>query len=203
MPSMTPCCGTSIGVIITDAAGRLLMIERGWYPVGIAPVAGHIADAHTDATSALVAEVSEEVGLTVASYRIGAEDFWLPNLCASPPAPIPGHRWVLGMATVTGELAPDPTETKGARYYVPGEAEALVERTLSLGRDEITDAQFAAEPGMEPVWIELLHRAGLRDSSEAERAVARRLYTTPPTCYWDAVREVEVPAEQAAEVLNA
>ena len=42
---MTTCCGTSVGVLITDSDGRLLMIERGWWPRGIAPVAGHVYDA--------------------------------------------------------------------------------------------------------------------------------------------------------------
>ncbi|PSK96039.1 NUDIX domain-containing protein [Murinocardiopsis flavida] len=203
MPSMTPCCGTSVGVIVTDAAGRLLMIERGWYPVGIAPVAGHIADAHTDAAAAVVAEVSEEVGLTVTAHTVVADGFWLPNLCASPPSAIPGHRWTLVTAAVTGELAPDPVETKGARWYTPGQVEVLAGRTLALARGDISDADYAFEPGLEPVWLELLHRAKVRSALSGELTAARRLYTTPPECYWDADRGVEVPAEQAAATLNA
>src|SRR5690625_4332025 len=99
------CCGTSVGVIATDAADRTLMITRGWYPVGIAPVAGHVADAHTDPAAALVAEVREETGLEVTGHRMLAEDLWLPNLCASPPTEIPGHRWSVATADVTGTLA--------------------------------------------------------------------------------------------------
>ena len=53
---MSRCCGTSVGVIVTDTADRMLMIERGWHPIGIAPVAGHIAEAPDDPPAAPPAE---------------------------------------------------------------------------------------------------------------------------------------------------
>jgi 8-oxo-dGTP pyrophosphatase MutT (NUDIX family) len=196
MPS-SRCCGTSVGVLIRDGAGRLLMITRGWHPVGVAPVAGHVADAHDDAAGAVVAEVSEEVGLSVTSHRIVWEG-WLPNLCASPPAfPVPGHRWSVAVATVSGELSPDPVETRGASWYDDGQVEELAARTLRWGRGWVTDIEAQAVPPLEPVWVELLHRTGVREATELEREVARRLYTTPPRTYWLDGRAV--PASEVAQ----
>ncbi|NYI99290.1 8-oxo-dGTP pyrophosphatase MutT (NUDIX family) [Streptomonospora nanhaiensis] len=186
------CCGTSIGVLIIDLQGRLLMIERGWYPIGIAPVAGHIADAHTSPEEALLAEVREEVGLTVTSHAM-VWSGWLPNLCAGRPAALPGHRWVVGRAAVTGELAPDPTETRGAAWYTRQAVGALAARTLDYARGGLTDAEFAARPGLEPVWLELLHvtRRLPLTLSPHELALVRRLYTTPPERYWAGGRLVD------------
>lgn len=178
------CCGTSVGVIIADGADRLLMIERGWYPTGIAPVAGHVADAHATTTDALVAEVHEEVGLTVTSHHVLWQG-WLPNLCQSPPAqPIPGHHWTLVEATATGTLAPAADETRGAAWYTQAEVRALAERTLAYARGQVSEAAWETRPGLEPVWLELLTTAGLLGLDDEELALARRLYTTPPTDYW-------------------
>lgn len=201
LPALQRCCGTSVGAIITDGADRLLMVTRGWYPTGIAPVAGHVLDAHTDAAAALAAEVAEEVGLTVTGHRVLWQG-WLPNLCASPPAqPIPGHHWVLATATATGTLRPAAGETRGAAWYTPEQVRALAARTLAYARGQITAAEWEISPGLEPVWCHLLTTAGLLDLTGAEVALARRLYTTPPDAYW--VTDRLVPATTVAETLAA
>ncbi len=194
---MSRCCGTSVGVIVEGTGGRLLMITRGWYPTGIAPVAGHIADAHTDSAAALVAEVREETGLEVTSHTEVWRG-WLPNLCASPPAAIPGHHWVLATATATGELAPAPEETRGAAWYTPAEVRELADRTLAHAYGHVTDADFAGAPGLEPVWLEHLTTTGRLVVTEQDRALLRRLYTTPPQEYWLGEDEGLVPAAQLA-----
>ncbi|NYI95914.1 ADP-ribose pyrophosphatase YjhB (NUDIX family) [Streptomonospora nanhaiensis] len=191
------CCGTSVGVIVTDKADNLLMITRGWFPVGVAPVAGHIADEHTDPMAALVAEVREETGLDAISRREVWRG-WLPNVCASPPASIPGHHWVLAVAGVSGALAPDPVETRGAAWYTPAQVCELASRTLAYARGEISDQEFEESPGLEPVWLELLHAAGRLEVTQTGRALARRLYTTPPQEYWLGEDEGLVPAAQLA-----
>lgn len=192
------CCGTSVGVIIADPAENVLMITRGWFPVGVAPVAGHVADAHTDAAAAAVAETQEETGLTLTAQRTLWRG-WLPNLCASPPAaPVPGHHWTLVAATAVGDLTPDPTETRGAAWYAPAEVSALAQRTLAHAYGEVGAEEFAAAPGLEPVWVEHLATAGRLEISESDRAMVRRLYTTPPDTYWTGERLVGA-AELAAE----
>lgn len=181
---MKRCCGTSVGVIITDEHQRLLMVERGWFPHGIAPVAGHVYDEHTDVVDALSAEVEEEVGLKVtSSERVGRGH--IPNLCASlPHEPRPGHYWWLYRATATGTLRPAPGETRGAAWYTPEQVRALADRTLAHARGEITEDEFRADPGLEAVWIRLLHQAGMLEVSHEDLALARTLYSTAPSAYW-------------------
>ena len=193
------CCGTSVGAIVRDEEGALLMVERGWYPTGIAPVAGHVLDAHTDAAAALAAEVAEEVGLTVTSHRVLWQG-WLPNLCASPPAlPLPGHHWTVATATATGTLRPAAGETRGAAWYTPEQVRALAARTLAYARGQVSEAEWEARPGLEPVWCHLLTTAGLLSLTGAEVAHVRRLYTTPPDAYW--VTDRLVPATTVADTL--
>ncbi|HLU96331.1 MAG TPA: NUDIX hydrolase [Thermobifida alba] len=136
MPSLTPCCGASVGAI-PRRGDDILLLTRAWYPDGVAPPAGH--DDHDG--DSLAAEVAEETGLTVTWRRPLAERLWLPGLCASPPAiPLPGHWWRLEEIGVTGDLAPDPIETRGARWYSPREIEDLVQVTMALATGTITDA---------------------------------------------------------------
>jgi NUDIX domain. len=202
LPVLPRCCGTSVGVIITAPDGRLLMITRGWYPTGIAPVAGHVADAHTDAVSALSAEVSEEVGLTVTGEPTLLWAGWLPNLCQSLPAtPVPGHHWWLYRATATGTLRPAAGETRGAAWYTQAEVAQLAARTLDYARGKISEAEWKISPGLEPVWCHLLTTAGLLDLTGAEVAHVRRLYTTPPTEYW--ITDRLVPATTVVETLTS
>ena len=201
MRPIDPCCGASVGALITRSDGALLMIERGWYPVGMAPPGGH--DDHNGGTAAsIAAEVTEEVGLTATSHEVLADGLWLPNLCQSPPAAVPGHWWTVARVEATGALAPDPVETKGARWVGPGELEELVEVTVALAVDELTEFEFADDPGLEPIWIELLHAAGVRTATARERRLARRLYTTPPTHYWHDAEQCEVPVEEYAAYID-
>lgn len=177
------CCGSSVGGLITDAAGRLLMIERGWWPIGTAPVAGHVHDAHADPAAALRAEVAEEVGLEVTSHAL----IWqgrLPNLCASLPAePEPGHDWWLYRATATGQLAPAEGETRGAAWYTPREVARAADATIAHARAERPAAELG-HTALEAVWVELLHRAGTLQVSVDDRAAVEWLYITPPEHYW-------------------
>ncbi|RKR98972.1 ADP-ribose pyrophosphatase YjhB (NUDIX family) [Nocardiopsis sp. Huas11] len=178
------CCGTSVGVIITDQADRMLMVTRGWWPKGTAPVAGHVRDAHESVAEALVAEVQEEVGLAV----VGSSLVWeghLPNLCASlPHQPLAGHYWHLGVAEAEGEVVAAPGETKGARFYGRDEVDALAEVTLAHYR---SGGQAADQPdeSIEAVWLRLLHEAGrLPGLTAGDLAVAEAAYTTAPGAYW-------------------
>ncbi|MEU3017179.1 NUDIX domain-containing protein [Nocardiopsis sp. NPDC007018] len=184
MTTKKRCCGTSVGVIITDEADRLLMVTRGWWPKGTAPVAGHVKDAHTDVAGALVEEVQEEVGLTVTGSGLVWEG-QLPNLCASlPHQPVAGHYWHLAVATAEGEVTPAPGETKGARFYARTEVDALAEATLAHYR---TGGETATQPddSLEAVWLRLLHEAGrLSWVSEDDLALAEKAYSTAPGEYW-------------------
>jgi len=178
------CCGTSVGVIIEDQGGALLMVTRGWWPKGTAPVAGHVKDAHVDVAAALVAEVQEEVGLAVTGSRLLWEGH-LPNLCASlPAAPVAGHYWHVAVATAEGKVVAAPGETKGSAWYSRREVRALAETTLAHYRSGGTPAT-QPDASLEAVWLRLLWEAGrLPWLTGDDLAVAEKAYTTVPGEYW-------------------
>lgn len=177
------CSGDSVGILITDSADRLLMVTRGWWPRGTAPVAGHVRDSHTSVAAALVAEVEEEVGLTVTGSCLLWEGH-LPNLCESLPHQRPGHVWTLARATATGTVRPAPGETKGAAFYSRREVAALAAATLAHYRAGGTPAT-QPDASLEAVWLRLLHEAAyLPGLSAADLALAETAYSTPPGEYW-------------------
>lgn len=180
---MTRCCGTSVGILIANE-DRLLMIERGWWPVGIAPVAGHVRDAHETVADALHAEVAEEVGLTVVGAPTLLWEGHRPNLCQSLPATPPGHYWWLYRATATGTLTPAAGETRGAAWYTPTQVQDLANRTIAHAHGHITADEFATRPGLEAVWVAHLAQLGLITADAADLAAVAQLYTTPPPEYW-------------------
>lgn len=181
---MTRCCGTSVGVIIQNHRDEYLMITRGWWPRGTAPVAGHIKDAHSNAADAAVAEAAEEVGLTIYASR----EIWsghLTNLCASPPAvPVAGHHWSLRRATIwAGTVTPAPGETRGAAWYSHQALRAMAERTLAHYRAGGTpDTQ--PHDSLEAVWLRLLVEAGEMCFDDLVLAEVEQAYSTAPAEYW-------------------
>lgn len=182
---MTRCCGTSVGILVVDQQDRLLMIERGWWPVGIAPVAGHVRDAHDTVAEALHTEVAEEVGLTVTGTPTLLWEGHRPNLCQSLPAtPVPGHHWWLYRATATGTLTPAAGETRGAAWYRLDQVQELADRTIAHAHGAVTADEFEARPGLEAVWVAHLAQLGMIAVSDADLAAVETLYTTPPPEYW-------------------
>ncbi len=154
------CDNASVGVLIADQAGRLLMFERVRPPLGTAPPAGHVDD-HGGYESAAAAEVAEEVGLTVVSLDLVAEG-WRGNRCRREAGPFGvGHYWRVYAATVTGELDPDAAEARNAGWYTPAEVREPAARTVVYATGGTTTSEFAAQPGIEPVWLRWLTAAGV------------------------------------------
>ncbi|MGI5225722.1 NUDIX domain-containing protein [Actinoallomurus sp. CA-142502] len=173
------CDNASVGVIITGPQG-LLMFDRNTFPVGVAPVAGHVFDDHAGYTEAACAEVTEELGLTVASLEL-VTGGWRPNRCrrAAGPRGI-GHQWQVFNATVTGTLAPSARETRNARWIAGEELQSLSAWTSYYARSvagvvpkpyQVSAQEFAARPGIEPVWVQWLTDAGAIRCSAADLAV--------------------------------
>jgi ADP-ribose pyrophosphatase YjhB (NUDIX family) len=192
MPKRSRCCGTSVGVLLTNGNGDVLLIGRAWHPIGHAPVAGHVADEHASVAEAAVAEVREEVGLALTRM----ETAWtghLPNLCSSPPARRPGHTWTLIRGTAVGTLRPAPGETVGAAWYTRRRVQVLAARTIAHAHS----GQPAADQphdSLEAVWVEHLHRLGVLQVARRDLEAVRALYSTPPRSYW--VGNREIPADR-------
>lgn len=160
VPAIKRCDNTSVGILINDDQGRLLVFDRATPPWGVAPPAGHIDD-HGTPEQAATAEVHEEVGLQVEDLELIARR-WRDNRCRRTDGPQgAGHEWWIYRAQVHGELAPSPRETHNARWLSTRELQVLSLRTARYVYGDITEAEWRHEPGIEPVWVYFLSLAGL------------------------------------------
>src|ERR1035437_1284536 len=124
------CDNKSVGVIIEDKAGNLLLLRRGRYPVGIAPVAGHV-DGHGSPVQAALDEVQEELGLTIQPEDLQATKIQsrrVENICRRVGG-THHNWWVFKASKFSGQLLPDEEETLGARWYSPEELQYLGAKT--------------------------------------------------------------------------
>lgn len=155
------CDNKSVGVLITNQKGEVALLKRAYFPVGIAPPAGHM-DAFPSPVVAAITEVQEEVGLAIAEdkLRITAIDGWrVDNACRR----IGGDHhvwWVFETSEFGGEITPDPNETQGAGWYTQEQIKALSERTSAFQKGGISQADWEANPGLEPVWVDFLAELG-------------------------------------------
>ena len=161
------CDNKSVGVIIEDEAGNLLLLRRGRYPVGIAPVAGHV-DSHGSPVQAALDEVQEELGLNIQPEDLRATKIQsrrVENVCRRVGGT---HHdwWVFKAHKFSGELHPDEEETLGARWYSPEELRKLAAKARALENGSLGDEEFAADPGLEKVWLDFLVELGYLPSPE-------------------------------------
>jgi 8-oxo-dGTP pyrophosphatase MutT (NUDIX family) len=171
------CDNASAGVLI-ERAGRYLMLERARPPAGIAPAAGHVFDEHSSYADAAAAEVREELGLTVVSLE-AVTGGWRANRCRRGAGPRGyGHEWRVFRAAVTGDVSPSADETRGAIWLGAGDVEALAGRTIACARGQLDPAEFAARPGIEPVWVQWLADAGIITASPDDLAAVDVLAST-------------------------
>ncbi|MFB7014030.1 MULTISPECIES: NUDIX domain-containing protein [unclassified Streptomyces] len=161
------CDNTSVGIVITDRQDRYLMFDRATFPAGAAPAAGHIDD-HGSAEDAGRTEVEEELGLTVTTLT-RVTGGWRANPCRRRPGTRgTGHDWTVYQATVTGDLTPSTRETKNVRWIAPDSLQELADRTVAHAQGRVTDAEFEAAPGIEPVWMQWLADIAAIDVSPDE-----------------------------------
>lgn len=155
------CDHTSVGVILEDKQGRVLLLKRAKFPVGMAPPAGHIDD-HGSPEQAAVDEVGEEVGLAVAIGSLARTaiqqrrtDFSCSRIGGDH------HDWWIYKATdYSGELSPSEDETKGADWYSPNDLQALADRTREFQAGNVADADYQASPGFDEVWLGFMVELG-------------------------------------------
>jgi 8-oxo-dGTP pyrophosphatase MutT (NUDIX family) len=149
------CDHTSVGALIYNARGELLMFERGTFPYGIAGPAGHCdGDSYEDA---LMKEVSEEVGLTVVSQRLVAS-FCVHKACRREFDDTPYHDWRFYRAVVEGDIQASKRETKRVRWYAVWQIQQAMRRAEEyhlLGM--IDDAHWQQWPGLDHPWYRLFN----------------------------------------------
>ncbi|MEV4333497.1 NUDIX domain-containing protein [Streptomyces sp. NPDC049597] len=150
----TRCDHTSVGVLISSPAG-LLVFDRATFPLGMAPVAGHI-DSHGSPQRAAVAEVAEEVGLTVTRLHL-LRKVWAPNRCRRPNDGTVGHQWTIFEAQASGEIRPSAREVRTPRWIHPDELQQQAQRTAAYAAGQVSEAEFTARPGLAAVWVRFLH----------------------------------------------
>ncbi|TQE37429.1 NUDIX hydrolase [Streptomyces ipomoeae] len=148
------CDHTSVGVLIPSPDG-LLVFERTTPPAGIAPVAGHV-DQHGSPEEAPLAEVAEEVGLTVTHLHLLLATR-RPNRCRRRPTGPVGHRWWVFEAQASGPLRPSPREVRAPRWIHPAQLQPYALRTTAYAQGHLSRQAFEQEPGLAPVWVRFLN----------------------------------------------
>jgi 8-oxo-dGTP pyrophosphatase MutT (NUDIX family) len=148
-----PCDHTSVGALIFNAQGEILMFQRGTPPWGVAGPAGHRDGDSPD--DAIIKEVYEEVGLRVISAQCVAA-FYIQKACRRPYEGTPYHDWRFYLTEVAGEIRPSQRETRAVRWYDAIEVLQLIKRTEDyhlLGH--YTEQEWQQQPGLDLPWYRL------------------------------------------------
>lgn len=110
----------TVGAIIKKN-GKYLMIERAFFPLGFAGIAGHV-DYGENAEHAIVREVREESGLKVTKHRLVLEEEIVGNRCIMG---ISVHRWYVFDCEVGGRIKRNFFEDKSIGWYSASEIKKL------------------------------------------------------------------------------
>jgi len=169
-PGAAPACdNTAVGVLVIAPGGFTLLIHQ---PGRLILPVGHI-DGRGGPHDAADAIVAATTGLTVGRKQLLGEA-WQPIGCQrgqGTPAG-DGHKWSLYVAMPRGGAL-----TGRAQWLSHGQLQAAAERTADYAAGLITDQQWHARPGLDPVWAASLigNRVELTaDQHEAIRALIDR-----------------------------
>jgi 8-oxo-dGTP pyrophosphatase MutT (NUDIX family) len=159
--SLKTCDNKSVGVIIRDLNGKFALLKRARFPVGIAPVAGHIDD-HGTPSQAAIAETREEIGIIIDEddlRKTSIQNKLINNICRRRGG---DHHywWIYEVNDSEGEIYPDPDETKGAKWYTSEELHDLAGRTREYLSGKIDKEDWEANPGLEEIWLTFLSEMG-------------------------------------------
>lgn len=150
------CDNTSVGVIIQNQEGDILLLHRARFPFGMAPPAGHIDD-HGSPEQAAVAEVFEEVGLVVSvdGLRKVISERRINNQCRRTNGDY--HMWTVYTAQAsTNTTHASESETKGCEWVSPTALQVLANTTKN---SESTVTQQKARV-LETIWLNFFVELG-------------------------------------------
>jgi 8-oxo-dGTP pyrophosphatase MutT (NUDIX family) len=167
MTDVTPtpsklCDNKSVGIIVRNPEGSYALLKRAFFPVGYAPVAGHVDD-HGSVEQAAVDEVAEEIGLTITvedlqPTAIAGTHF--NNHCRRQGGTYHDW-WVFLVDHFTGYIVPNADETKGADWYTAEDLQLLADRTGQYQAQMIEQQDWLNEPGLEENWVTMLKQLGI------------------------------------------
>jgi len=143
------CDNKSVGIIVRKDS-QLLLIERKLPPYGFAPPAGHVDD-HGSFEEAARIELKEEVGLDVEELRLRTEGT-KTNPCRREGGT--WHHWQIFEAKVSGEVSGSDRETKQVGWHNDASLYILGRKTEDFRAGIITEEEWEAAPGIEPIWHE-------------------------------------------------
>lgn len=113
---------SSVGAIIKNAKGEILLIDRATFPFGWACPAGHIDEGETP-EKALRREAKEETGLMIKDYRLLFHEFVPWNECFYGET---GHDWhVFEISDCEGEVKKNLWEVKSIKWVAPEDIKDL------------------------------------------------------------------------------
>jgi ADP-ribose pyrophosphatase YjhB (NUDIX family) len=159
---MREMCGhKSVGMLVWKEEGddrKLLIIERKKFPFGFAPPAGHV-EGGSSFEAAARRELKEEVGLVsyaMAKVLSGRKN----NPCRRGST---WHDWKVYEVSFSGSgnVVLSTEEAKSYRWTTREELRTLAERTKLYLAHNITEEEWQAMPGLEPVWYEIFQELNL------------------------------------------
>jgi len=168
-PTAVRCDARRVGVLLEDSDGCLLMLTS---EAGIGGAMAHV-DSHANPEAAARTLVAS-LGLTLTHLKL-VTTTWRGDRCERLPqaSVTAGHSWHLfhaEVAEVGANQAPGLAQPYGLRPYTDEQLQELAARTTRYAADQLTDTEFAASPGIAPVWIEWLIEADLIKLDETEQA---------------------------------
>lgn len=159
------CDNKSVGIIVRNRDGSVAILKRALFPIGYAPVAGHVdADEHGGTIEqAAIDEVHEEIGLTITREDLrptAIAGVRFNNRCRRPGGDYHDW-WVFTVDHFEGTITPSVEETKGAGWYTEEQLRNFVDRTRNYQTGGITEEEWEADPGLEEMWVEMMERTGI------------------------------------------
>lgn len=152
------CDNKSVGLIVEDSVGRILLIKRAKFPPGYACPAGHV-DGHGTWLQAAIAELQEEVGLEVRDIRLVHEETH-NNPCRRKGGT--HHDWrVYSATTEDHEVLASEDETSGFVWADTKELNRLSNRAMLYRTGGMNDTEWEEDPGLEPIWDDILRKIGI------------------------------------------
>lgn len=115
------CNHTSVGMILTNSQGQILLIDRKRFPLFFACPAGHLEEAEQPEAGA-IREAREEVGFDISNLQLVLHERF-ENPCRRQDGT--WHEWWVYRADFTGELKGSQDETKSVGWYKGEEIQAL------------------------------------------------------------------------------